>query len=713
MEGSDARVNNFMGGNIEYRPANENSGANKLPVLWGGIECSINRVQNRFQDQLELSGHYQRPGDIDLIAQTGIKILRFPILFEKHAAEKDKPIDWSWAAERLSCLAAHNITPIVGLVHHGSGPAYTDLSKRSFATGLASFAANVAKRFPHIEYYTPVNEPLTTARFSGLYGLWYPHCGDDRSFCTMLINQMMGVVLAMKEVRKINPQAKLVQTEDLSKVYTVKNLQYQADFDNARRWTTFDFLCGKVDEDHFLWQYFIDSGVTRKDLEFFLENPCPPDIIGLNYYVTSERFLDDNISAYPQHLHGGNHIEKYVDTEAVRINHGNPSGLEVLLREVEQRYNLPMAITEVHLHCTREEQMRWFKEVWQTCCHLANSGMDIRGVTAWSLFGAFGWNKLLTSPECDYEAGVFDLRAPEPRKTAMFNLLKALAENRSFEMPLLNLPGWWKRNARFHAHAGGFPEPEASYGSDDFNDVLVITGNTIISKAISAACEARGIPYRLLMTTDGLSTITHVRICGIIVTEELHNGELLTRLMNRIVSPKRVMLISSAAAAAQQHQEELLREDTYVPGIEEKILQWCADALIIRHGRIIGSGEDDISIKIIEAAQTGEKMNLCENVIHSFSFLPHLVNAALDLLIDNEKGVHHLVHAERMSLYQYGMELCMLLQLDTSCFVPYSGEASVPALEEGRISVMPPLHRVIESYAAHVPSAGAMSCLSA
>ena len=43
---------------------------------------------------------------------------------------------------------------------------------------LAQHAENVARRYPWLEMFTPVNEPLTTARFSGLYGHWYPHRHD-------------------------------------------------------------------------------------------------------------------------------------------------------------------------------------------------------------------------------------------------------------------------------------------------------------------------------------------------------------------------------------------------------------------------------------------------------------------------------------------------------------------------------------------------------
>jgi dTDP-4-dehydrorhamnose reductase len=119
----------------------------------------------------------------------------------------------------LTYLNDIGIRPIVGLVHHGSGPPHTSLLDPEFATGLAQFAQAVASRYPGLEYYTPVNEPLTTARFSGLYGHWYPHAQDDRSFIRALINQCRGVALSMEAIRRINPAAKLVQTEDLGKIF--------------------------------------------------------------------------------------------------------------------------------------------------------------------------------------------------------------------------------------------------------------------------------------------------------------------------------------------------------------------------------------------------------------------------------------------------------------------------------------------------------------
>lgn len=84
--------------------------------------------------------------------------------------------------ERLQSLRDNNITPILGLVHHGSGPQQTSLVDPSFASGLAELAGVVAARYPWAQYYTVVNEPLTTARFACLYGFWYPTAAATNCF---------------------------------------------------------------------------------------------------------------------------------------------------------------------------------------------------------------------------------------------------------------------------------------------------------------------------------------------------------------------------------------------------------------------------------------------------------------------------------------------------------------------------------------------------
>lgn len=401
-------------------------------------------------DQLLFCGHYKRAvEDIALIAELGIKVLRYPVIWERLHPSPGHLIDWSGTEASLQALQQRNIMPIAGLVHHGSGPRYADLLSPSFASGLSSFAGQVARRFPWLEYYTPVNEPLTTARFAGLYGLWFPHRRSDLAFAQALVNQMKAVVLSMREIRKVNSDAKLIQTEDLAKVYSTPRLQYQADFENHRRWLTFDFLCGMVKREHPLWDYFIRSGVREDSLKFFHDNPCPPDIIGLDYYATSERYLDEALERYPPHTQGSNHFERYADVEAIRVRHDQPSGIGLLLKECWDRYHISMAVTEAHIQCNSDDQIRWFADIRKACIALMEKGADIKAVTAWSLLGAYGWNTLLTKANGDYESGVFDVRSGATVPTPLSDYLKQITRDPDFIHPAEQQKGWWHHDDRF------------------------------------------------------------------------------------------------------------------------------------------------------------------------------------------------------------------------------------------------------------------------
>lgn len=424
--------------------------SSKKLEVWGGLECSYNRVKDHYMDQLLYCGHYQRiVDDIARIADLGVSALRYPVIWERLHPSLGHVIDWSHTDTALHALQHHNIVPIAGLVHHGSGTAYADLLSPSFASALANFAGQVARKFPWIEYYTPVNEPLTTARFSGLYGLWFPHRRSDQAFTQALVNQMKGVVLSMREIRKVNTEAKLVQTEDLAKVYSTPHLQYQAEFENHRRWLTFDFLCGMVKRDHPLWEYFIRSGVREDALKFFVDNPCPPDIIGVDYYATSERYLDEALERYPPHTHGRNHFEEYADVEAFRVRHNAPAGITLLLKECWDRYRISIAVTEAHIHCHSDDQIRWFAEIRQACMAFIDKGADIKAITAWSLLGAYGWNSLLTKTNGDYESGVFDVRSGKPTPTPLADYLKQITQDANYHHPVEDQPGWWRREDRF------------------------------------------------------------------------------------------------------------------------------------------------------------------------------------------------------------------------------------------------------------------------
>jgi dTDP-4-dehydrorhamnose reductase len=468
--------------------------------VWGGVECTVNRVGGTYYNQLDRSGHSGRLCDLDRIAELGIRTVRYPILWELNAPDLDSQSDWKWATERLNRLRMLHIAPIVGLVHHGSGPAYTCLVDERFVTGLAAYAGNVAARFPWVEWYTPVNEPLTTARFSGLYGLWYPHGRDNRTFARSLVNQCRATILSMRAIRRINPQAKLLQTDDLGTTYSTPAMQYQAAFDNERRWLGWDLICGRVGSGHPLRLFLLSSGISARDLDWLCEFACPPDMIGINHYVTSDRFLDERLDRYPAEYWGSNDRERYADVDAVRVVEPPQASWTNALRAAWDRYQLPLALTEVHLGCTREEQLRWFISAWTAAQQARKQEIPVVGVTTWALFGSFDWDSLLTRDEGHYEPGVFDIRGPAPRPTALAHLVRELIHGRSPRNPVLKCPGWWQRSQRLvfgvdsldgldsrienpAGRAGGRP--------------LLVWSSGAVAGTFSRACEERGLAHRV------------------------------------------------------------------------------------------------------------------------------------------------------------------------------------------------------------------------
>src|SRR5205085_4537886 len=163
---------------------------------------------------------------------------------------------------------------------------------------------------------------------------------------------------------------------------------------------------------------FIWAGIDQSELQWFLDNPCPPDVIGINHYLSGERYLDERLELYPAYTHGGNGRDCYADVLASRVLREGAAGPGALLMEAWERYGLPLAITECHNGCSREEQMRWFLEVWQAAEECRQRGASVEAVTAWSLLGAFDWTHLVTRDEGHYESGVYDVRFSPPRATA-------------------------------------------------------------------------------------------------------------------------------------------------------------------------------------------------------------------------------------------------------------------------------------------------------
>jgi dTDP-4-dehydrorhamnose reductase len=674
--------------------------------LWGGIECTVNRVGERYFDQLSRCGHSVRLTDIDAIADLGIRVLRYPLLWERTAPNGLHQARWVWADERMSRLRARGVEPIVGLLHHGSGPPGTSLVDPGFPEALARYAAAVARRYPWVQRWTPINEPLTTARFSTLYGCWYPHARDERLFARALINQCVGIARAMRVIRAEIPGAQLVQTEDLGKVHGTPMLRYQVDFENERRWLTFDLLCGRVDRTHSMWDYLRYAGIPEDELERLLDQACPPDLLGINYYVTSERWLDERMELYPPATHGGNARHGYADVEAVRVLPNGTSGAAGVLGEAWTRYGRPLAVTEAHLGGAREQQLRWLDETWRSVSTLRARGADVRAVTVWSLLGAYDWHNLVTRDEGHYEPGAFDVRAARPRPTALARMTRELATTGTYTHPVLATGGWWRCDKRLLHRAPSrtlYRIPDA-----DRAPSLLVTGSTgTLGRAFGRVCAERELPHRLVrrqeMELSDAASVARVldtarpwavvNAAGYVRVDDAElDGDSCKR--DNLTGP--AVLAAACASrgiALLTFSSDLVFDGTirtpYVESdsprplsayghskaeAERRVLDCLPAALVVRTSAFFGPWDEHNFVTCaLRALRDGIPVHAADDQIVSPTYLPDLVHASLDLLIDGERGVWHLANDGAVSWAELARQAAERSGLDHTLVVGQPG----------------------------------------
>jgi dTDP-4-dehydrorhamnose reductase len=729
--------------------------------LWAGPECTVNRVGDKFHDQMEASGFAHRLEDLDRLASLGITRMRFPLVWERTQREQGAPCDWAWSDERIARLAELKVAPIAGLVHHGSGPMWTNLLDPAFPELLAEYAAAAAERYPQIDAWTPVNEPLTTARFSGLYGHWYPHHASDVSFVRALLNELRGTVLAMRAIRKVNPKAMLVQTEDLGYATSSPRLQYQADFENLRRWLTFDLLTGRVTPEHGLWDYLHRSGATEDELHAFIDAPCPPDVIGINSYLTSERHLDDRIDLYPPEKVGGNGRHRYADVEAVRVAGSLVGSFEARLREASQRYDLPLAITEVHLGCSREEQARWLHQAWQAAERVRAAGHDVRAVTCWAAFGSFDWDSLVTRERGHYEPGLWDVRCTPPRPTALAALARQLAHGESPDAPVLEGPGWWQRESRIlHAPQAGL------YGLPVCGRPVLITGaRGTLGQAFARLCDLRGLPHHLLCreemdiadaasveaALDKWQPWAVINTAGFVRVDDAEQDERQWRenvegpaTLARACAVREVRLVNFSSDLVFDGSKETpyVESDAANPlnaygrakrASEQRVLELSPDALVIRTAAFFGPWDRYNFVTLaLDALRRGKTWEAANDQWVSPTYVPDLVHATLDLLVDGEHGIWHLANQGAVSWCEFavlaatragldpalvqgrpgaslgqvaprprrsvlGSERGLLLPALEDALARYLGEVQPAACPEPVVLDLPPMHETLEA----------------
>jgi dTDP-4-dehydrorhamnose reductase len=372
--------------------------------------------------------------------------------------------------------------------------------------------------------------------------------------------------------------------------------------------------------------------------------------------------------------------------------------------EAWKRFRLPLAITEVHLNCHRESQMNWLIEAWQSALELRAEHVDVRAVTAWSLFGAFNWNTLVTCNDGHYESGAFDVVNGEPRPTAVAGLIRQLSAGERPQHPALQAAGWWRKSTRCL-----YP-PVFTDGSNLFSSLddkphettvipILITGaNGTLGRAFRLACLERGLPH-VCSTRQQLDITCYeevekfiqeyrpwavVNAAGYVRVDEAEGDVERCRLQNvggavnlaKACSAAGIKLLTfSSDLVFSGYQETPYSESDGVGPLnvygqskvdsEIGVMEACAAALVVRTSAFFSPWDDYNFLTVTLARIMRESKVLAANDwIVSPTYVPDLVHRCLDLLIDGESGLWHLANDGAITWAGFARQAATMSGLD-------------------------------------------------
>ena len=440
---------------------------------------------------------------------------------------------------------------------------------------------------------------------------------------------------------------------------------------------------------------------------------------------------------------------RYADTETVRVRGPENTSLDRILMQAWERYHIPLAVTEAHLACTREEQMRWLQEIWNMAGAARALGADVRAVTAWGLLGLYDWHCLLTRHEGCYESGVYDLSGGSPRPTALAAQVRSLATTGSFHHPLLEVPGWWRRDLRFlYPHGGPEGEPvpvtAASYQwtPGDTPPLLIVGEAGTLGEAFARVCGVRGIPWvqvsAVQFNTGGITAVEEILHSGKPWGVVYAGGYAPAATGGGSMAPDKGChadgsAVFSAACGRRGLPYLCFTPDFVFDGkavtpyheasptsppnpnamaivrVEQTILSNNPRSLVVRTGSLFGPWDaGNFLTTCLNRLRSGRNVHVDDPATISVTYIPDLVNASLDLLVDEASGIWHLVN--RGETCQEGIlrRTAAAASLDpqrvmVDSFLMATPQAAIPApayrvLGSIRGGLLPPLEEAADRY---------------
>ncbi|HXT36280.1 MAG TPA: family 1 glycosylhydrolase [Chloroflexota bacterium] len=334
----------------------------------------------RSLDEYLLTGHYEHwRADLDRAASVGFQALRYGIPWYR-VNPAPGVFDWTWSDQVIDHATRElGLTIILDLVHYGPPLWLAEgFLNPGYPEAVAAFARSVTQRYAdRVRWYTPLNEPLITAEFCGLRGIWPPHQYGDSGFVRVLEPVCRGIVATTAAIRAVDPSIGIAHVE-CSALYRAGTGARAEDLAHwqARAWLPSDLLTGRVDATHPLASWLETQGLGPEAWSWFVNTPFAPDLWGVNYYP--------EISVHRLERRGHRLHSQSEDAWA--------AGLEEALTSTYARYGIPLFVSETSTHGDDARRGAWLADSVAAIARLRGRAIPILGYTWWPLLDLIDWS---------------------------------------------------------------------------------------------------------------------------------------------------------------------------------------------------------------------------------------------------------------------------------------------------------------------------------
>ncbi len=366
-------------------------------------------------DELGGSGHLDRmEADCADVAGAGATVLRYGMPWQRTEVEPGV-YDWSLWDRALAAAEAAGLEVVVDLCHFGlpdhlCGPDsdHAGFTDPAWVDAFVRYVEAFLARYPAPRWFTPVNEPITTAFCSALWGAWNDGLSGEHDFGRALVLCELADALAAQIIRADRP-ASFPGAEALSIPALVDPSREDEAELQVQQWNAaLDLRTGHP----------LDPGAEP------LLDGVPDEWLDRLSAVADPTGIISGHDLYPvsvQHFGAPDAVTDLTITERI-------DAWTTFARRCHDRWGLPIWVAETsNLGLDPSDGPAWLDALAAACTALRSDGVDVRGICWYSRGDQLDWDTALVPPAGTVTTvGLFDMdRRPRPALETFRRLARA------------------------------------------------------------------------------------------------------------------------------------------------------------------------------------------------------------------------------------------------------------------------------------------------